>query len=158
MDTRTCKIRTAAALCCCAAALAAAPAVRALFDQPRQAPAVAVFSKSEESGAVVTFSQEDFTSRLEGDDKLEGIVINSLPDQQAGVLKIAGRPLLCGEGVTADGLNTLSFEPADQEDSHASFSFIPVFSDYGAGDKSVAVNINLSDQPNSAPLAQAIEF
>ncbi len=158
MDTRTCKIRTAAALCCCAAALAAAPAVRALFDQPRQAPAVAVFSKSEESGAVVTFSQEDFTSRLEGDDKLEGIVINSLPDQQAGVLKIAGRPLLCGEGVTADGLNTLSFEPADQEDSHASFSFIPVFSDYGTGDKSVAVNINLSDQPNSAPLAQAIEF
>lgn len=158
MDIRTCKIRTAAALCCCAAALAAAPAVRALFDQPQQAPAVAVFSKSDERGAVVVFSQEDFTSRLEGDDELEGIVINSLPDQQAGVLKIAGRPLLCGEGVTADGLNTLSFEPAGQEDSHASFSFIPVFADYGAGDKSVAVNINLSDQPNSAPLAQAMEF
>ena len=122
MDTRTCKIRTAATLCCCAVALAAAPGVRALFDKPRQAPAVAVFSKSEESGAAVAFSQEDFISRLEGDDKLEGIVINSLPDQQVGVLKIAGRPLLCGEGVTADGLNTLSFDPAGPGDAHASFS------------------------------------
>lgn len=158
MDIRTCKIRTVAACCCATAAIAAAPAIRAIFDKPQQAPAIAVFSKIDEGGAVVTFSQQDFTSRLEGDDQLEGIVINSLPDPQAGVLKTGGRPLLCGEGITADGLNTLSFEPAGSGDAHASFTFIPVFADYGAGDKSVAVNINLSDEPNSAPLAKAMEI
>lgn len=158
MDTRTYKIRTAAACCCAAAAIAAAPAIRAIFDKPQQAPAIAVFSKIDEQGAVVTFSQQDFTSRLEGDDQLEGIVINSLPDPQAGVLKTAGRPLLCGEGITADGLNTLSFEPAGSGDAHASFTFIPVFAEYGAGDKSVSVSINLSSEPNSAPLAKAMEY
>ena len=122
MDTRTMRIRTAAALCC-TAVFAMVPAARALFDKEPDAPAMATFSKTDTSGATVTFCQEDFTSRLAGDDELEGVVINTLPPAEAGVLKVSGRALQCGEGITADGLDTLSFEPAGTQDTHASFSF-----------------------------------
>lgn len=159
MDTRTIKIRSAAVLCCAATAIAMVPAARALFKKAPEAPAISTFSKIDTSGAVVTFSQEDFTARIAGDDQLEGIVINALPSAELGTLKVGGRELLCGEGITADSLNTLSFEPAAAETStHATFSFIPVFSEYGAGDKSIDVNINLDDTPNSAPLAESLEF
>ncbi len=157
MDTRTMRIRTAAALCC-TSVFAMVPAARALFDKEPDAPAMATFSKTDTSGATVTFCQEDFTSRLAGDDELEGVVINTLPPAEAGVLKVSGRALQCGEGITADGLDTLSFEPAGTQDTHASFSFIPVFDEYGAGDQSVTVSINLANTPNGAPLAEALQF
>ena len=105
----------------------------------------------------MTFCRK-FYFRLAGDDELEGVVINTLPPAEAGVLKVSGRALQCGEGITADGLDTLSFEPAGTQDTHASFSFIPVFDEYGAGDQSVTVSINLANTPNGAPLAEALQF
>lgn len=157
MDKRTWKIRCAA-FCSSLAACALLPAAFALLEKEDPAPAVTTFSKVEDAGKTVTFSQEDFTTRLTGEDTLEGIVVSALPDTAAGTLLLGGQPLSQGESVSLDGLSALSFEPAGESDTQASFSFLPVFTGYGAGEESVQVNINLSDTPNSAPIATSLSF
>ena len=157
MDQRIWKIRCAA-LCGSLALCALFPAAFALLDKEETAPAAAAFSKSETAGAIVTFSQEDFTTRLTGDDALEGITVSALPDAAAGRLLLAGQPISLGESISLEGLSALSFEPAGAEDTQATFSFLPVFEDYGAGEKSVDVTISLSDTPNSAPIATSLSF
>ena len=84
MDKRTWKIRCAA-FCSSLAACALLPAAFALLEKEDPAPAVTTFSKVEDAGKTVTFSQEDFTTRLTGEDTLEGIVVSALPDRNGPI-------------------------------------------------------------------------
>lgn len=158
MNHKQIRIRIAGAFFCTALMFSVLPAVHALFEKKEAEPTLSTFCKSEAPGSTITFSKEDFASRLSGKDELDGIVINTLPASETGVLQIGGRPLLCGEGITAESLSTLSFVPADSAAVQTTFSFIPVFSKHGAGNQSVAVNIRLNSVPNEAPTAAALEL
>jgi hypothetical protein len=148
----------------CAAALVlviAAAMTAAAFNPSAAAkndpPAVSAFAKSEQVGAVITFSEEDFASRVSGGEELEAIVISALPE--GGVLRLAGRTLLRGEAISLDSMSTLAFVPDDETgDLFTSFSFLPVFSKSGAGTEAVTVSINVSKSKNTAPIAQDLEF
>lgn len=149
------RLRITAVAIICTLCIASLPAARAFTKNNEQAPFITTFSKVENPGAVVTFSQEDFSAKLSGNDTLEAIVVNALPPAECGVLKIAGAPVSCGEGFSASAIDTLSFEPAANSNIvHTTFSFVPVFRDYGAGNKSVSVGINLDPTENNAPVAR----
>ncbi len=152
------------AACCtlslCMALAAFVTPTRALFPR-RQADesAVQTFSKSAGTGDIVTFSQEDFESRVTGGGSLSGIVLSALPDENAGILRLAGRGVSQGESIAVESLGALSFVPFTEEDIHTSFSFIPVFAgSAAAGEGSVSVAINLSAAQNSAPVARDLSF
>lgn len=129
----------------------------ALFGKSEAQPAVSAFAKSDTQGALITFSEEDFTSRVSGSEKLDAIVISALPEN--GALRLAGRTLERGEAIGVASLNTLCYVPEDEAgEVFTTFSFLPVFSKSGASGEEVRVSINLSAQPNSAPIAQDVEY
>ena len=131
--------------------ICAAPKAIALFGNDEDASAtVAAFSKNDVIGAPVSFTQEDFTSRVTEDGQLSGIVITSLPDEQCGTLTFEARSLLVGEAVSVETISELSFIPASQEEIQTSFSFLPVFAS-GVGNETVSVSINLLGTQNTAP-------
>jgi len=136
--------------------ICAAPGAIALFgNEEDMGPSVAAFSKTDLTGAAVSFTQEDFTSRVTDAQQLDGIVITTLPDAQAGTLTFGQRTLLAGEAVSADTLDMLSFVPAGDSEIQTSFSFIPVFAS-GVGKESVTVSINLLGSKNTAPAAMPV--
>ena len=120
--------------------------------------AVQTFSKSAGVGDIVTFSQQDFESRVTGDDSLSGIVLSALPDEESGILRLAGRGVSQGETIAVESLGALSFIPLTEDDIHTSFSFIPVFADSGESGDSVSVAVNLSGTQNSNPIARDLSF
>ncbi len=134
--------------------LAAFTPAGALFGRKKaEESAVQTFAKSADVGASVDFTADDFTSRVTGDAELDGIVLSALPDDEAGILRLAGRNVSHGESIAIDSLGALSFIPLSEGDIHTSFSFIPVFAG-ATGGESVDVAINLSQTPNSAPIAR----
>ena len=134
----------------CAMVLAAFTRVRALFGGNQEA-AVAAFSKWDGQGQLITFSAEDFTGRVTGEQELSAIVLSSLP--AGGVLRLAGQQVRVGEAITADRLSALCFVPEIGVDVHTNFDFLPVFSRSGAGKQAVTVHLNISDKENAAPVA-----
>ncbi len=139
---------------CTALCVAAFPARALFFREGSDSTAVQTFAKSAAPGDIVTFSLEDFESRVTGTQQLESIVLSRLPEEAAGVLRLAGRELAHGESISAESLSALSFAPAAEGDVHTSFSFIPVFSRTGATGDSVNVALNLSAEENTAPIAR----
>lgn len=113
--------------------------------------AMAAFSKSDGQGRIITFTQSDFTERVTGDEDLSAIVVNRLPE--GGTLRLAGLDVRAGEAIDAQRLGAMSFVPDIGVDVHTSFDFLPVFSRSGAGEQAVTVSLNVSDVPNSAPIA-----
>ena len=148
--------RTKTITALCAVTLAAGSLLAAFV--PAQAwpgkeeiAAVAAFSKSDGQGRIITFTQSDFASRVTGSEDLSAIVVNRLP--QGGILRLAGLDVRAGEAIAVERLGALCFVPDIGVDVHTSFDFLPVFSRSGAGDKAVTVSLNISDIPNSAPIA-----
>lgn len=138
---------------------AAIPQYSALFFKKSSDPVVSAFSKSDVSGASVTFTADDFTSRVTGKGELDGIVISALPDESTGVLMIAGRSAAVGEQISMDAIGTMSFTPVSTQDTHTSFSFLPVFAKSDeAYDEPVTVSINLSNTANASPIALNLEL
>lgn len=135
----------------CAMLLAAFTPARAWFGGEEDAAAVAAFSKSDGQGQLILFTQEDFTSRVTGEEELSAIVVSALPT--GGILRVAGLDVRQGEAIEAERLSALCFVPEIGKDVHTSFDFLPVFSRSGAGEEAVTVNLNISDTPNSAPIA-----
>lgn len=118
--------------------------------------AISTFAKQgTESGAIV-FSADDFTSRVSKDAKLSGIVINELPAETAGALSLEGRPIVAGEGISLDNINSLKFTPAAKE-ALTTFSFIPVFENSVKTQLPVDITITVGKEANSAPVAKNIE-
>ncbi|MBR5538244.1 MAG: S-layer homology domain-containing protein, partial [Clostridia bacterium] len=131
-------------------ATAALPA-RALFDGREDTLAVAAFAKTEGEGQLITFTAEDFTARVTGEEQLSAIVVRDLPS--GGVLRLAGQDVRSGEAVETQRLGALCFVPDIGREVHTSFTFLPVFSRTGAGEQAVTVHLNVSDTPNAAPIA-----
>lgn len=147
---------TASALSCLLLLAAFTPA-RALFGRDSGTSAVAAFAKSDVTGTTISFTSEDFTSRVSGKEKLSAVVIADLP--ASGSLRLAGRELLRGEAVELSQLGALSYTPAEGEtEVHTSFCFIPVFSKSGAAAEAVSVSLNLSEKVNSAPVARELSL
>ncbi|MEG1778269.1 MAG: Ig-like domain-containing protein, partial [Angelakisella sp.] len=137
--------------------LAAFTPAFALPQDGADTPFVATFAKSLPLGQTVTFTGEDFTSRVSGDDPLSAIVVASLP--QNGILRLAGRELIGGETVDRAALGTLCFVPEALETAvHTSFNFIPVFEKAGVSQEPVSVFINVSEDKNYAPISHNLSF
>ncbi len=131
--------------------LTAAIPVRAIFGREGSPAAVAAFSKSDGEGQLITFTKEDFTARVTGEEDLSAIVMGDLPS--GGVLRLAGADVRSGEAVEVTRLGALCFVPDIGREVHTSFTFLPVFSRTGAGAEAVTVHLNISDTPNVAPIA-----
>lgn len=72
----------------------------------------------------------------EGAAPLDGIMIVSLPDAADGTLTYAGRALLEGEGVPAEHMDALAYEPLGSPD--AEYSYLPVYADGSVGEVTAA--------------------
>lgn len=116
-----------------------------------QIAAVAAFCKNDGQGRIITFTQSDFASRVTGGQELSAIVVERLPE--GGTLRLAGLDVKVGEAIDSTRLGALCFVPDIGVDVHTSFDFRPVFSRSGAGEEAVTVSLNVSDVPNSAPIA-----
>lgn len=134
----------------CTMLLAAFTPVRALWEREAET-VVAAFAKSDGQGRLITFSAEDFTGRVSGKEELSAIVVSALPT--GGILRLAGQEVRQGEAIETQRLGALCFVPEIGVDVHTSFGFLPVFSRSGAGEEAVTVHLNISDTPNSAPVA-----
>ncbi len=133
--------------------LAAAMSLSALtgLAAGESAAAVSAFCKNDGEGRIITFSQSDFTQRVTGKEELSAIVVSSLPE--GGTLRLAGLDVRAGEAIETERLGALSFVPEIGQEVHTGFTFLPVFSRSGAGKEAVTVSLNISDTPNSAPVA-----
>lgn len=116
-----------------------------------QNTAVSAFCKNDGEGRIITFSQSDFTQRVTGKEELSAIVVSALPE--GGTLRLAGLDVRAGEAIETERLGALSFVPEIGQEVHTGFTFLPVFSRSGAGKEAVTVSLNISDTPNSAPVA-----
>ena len=148
------RTKTIAALC--AVTLAAGNLLTAFaparaWGGKSEAVAVAAFSKSDGQGRIITFAQSDFSSRVTGGEELSAIVVDRLP--KGGILRLAGLDVREGEAIETERLGALCFVPEIGVDVHTSFDFRPVFSRSGAGEAAVTVSLNISDTPNSPPIA-----
>lgn len=148
-------IFAAAALLCALQVSVLTPA-QALFGRQEVPPSVSAFAKSDRQSCVICFTRQDFTSRLQGDEELSAIVISALPE--TGSLCLAGQPVQIGEAVDASMLSALTYAPETEQAVHTSFSFLPVFSESGAGASAVTVSLNNSDLQNSPPVAVDLEY
>ncbi|MCL2546498.1 MAG: Ig-like domain-containing protein [Oscillospiraceae bacterium] len=120
-----------------------------------ESPTVEIFAKNTTVGNEIEFSRKDFTSRIIGDDKLQGIIITGLPDAEIGNLYVMERQLMVGEAITIDNLDNLRYTPAADSVSQASFSFLPVFSG-GVSVDNVTINVAVLEEPNQPPIAQDV--
>ena len=109
--------------------LSAAVPVRAIFGKEEAPCAVAAFAKSDGEGQLITFTKEDFTDRVTGEESLSAIVMGDLPS--GGVLRLAGADVRSGEAVEVSRLGALCFVPDIGREVHTSFSFLPVFDPSG---------------------------
>lgn len=140
----------------CTMMILAIPQVAAMAEDAESELTIATFSKTDIIGSIITFSPEDFSSRVTGDDSLKSIILSSLPD--GGILRLAGRTVIRGETIDVANLGTLSFVPDGTGELATSFSFLPVFSNAGLAADSVTVALELGTKKNDAPIAQDLEF
>lgn len=94
------------------------------------------------------FSAEDFAQ--EG---LEGICITGLPDAAAGTVMLGQRVIRCGDILTAEQLNALTFSPLrTEQDMSASVTYLPVYED--RVEKSVTMTISIRGKRDKPPVAE----
>lgn len=147
--TKTITALCAVSLAACSLLAAFVPAQA--WPGKEETAAVAAFCKNDGQGRIITFTQRDFSDRVTGAEELSAIVVERLPE--GGILRLAGLDVRAGEAIQAQRLGALCFVPDIGVDVHTSFDFVPVFSRSGAGEQAVTVSLNISDTPNSAPIA-----
>lgn len=118
---------------------------------------IPAFSKNAVIGNEISFQDSDFVAADEQNSELEGIVLTSLPDPQAGVLKLGKRTLLTGEAVAVESISSLKFLPATDDVLETTFNYLPVFKS-GASVESITVGIHMLSGENKAPIAENIEL
>lgn len=118
----------------------------------------ASFSKNGECGQIITFEENDFTSKTTAGAAFNGIVIAELPSEDEGILLLGDREVLKYDGVSAEQIASLRFIPSTGEETVGRISFIPVFSNTSGGFEQSTITINLSDQTNDIPIAEDLTF
>jgi len=132
------------------------PASALLFSEGSSEVSVAAFSKNGMVSDPFTFAAEDFV--VSGDAELSGLVVQSLPDIRAGLLKLGDIELHVGDSVSVSALSGMRFHPLSVPAvSHTQATFLPVFSD-GLTGKAVTVSLYLLAEENSAPIAENVEL
>lgn len=128
-------------------------------EKPPLSPAIrilaarSVMRKSGVCGtdAAVTFSQEDFAKVLGYTPS--SVVITSLPDRAAGVLKLGTLDIAVNTALSSSAMNSLRFVPTDEEKAvTASFMFTAAGKVYTT-DTALTCMVYLLTQENSAPAA-----
>lgn len=133
------------------------PAALALTTQDSSL-SVAAFSKNVPLGGVLAFSPDDFRVSGQGDAELDSIVLTSLPETGAGLLRLGDTELRVGDCISMSAVEGMKFHPlfAPIEDT-AMFTFVPVFSDGVAGPET-AVSVYLLSEENTAPAAEDLQL
>lgn len=145
------------ALCCAGALSFALPASAALFGGGQEeAVSVAAFSKNGLAADAISFSPQDF--RVQGDARLDSILVTSLPDPAAGMLTIGNQAVPQGSEISMSAVGGLRFTPlATPMLSTTSFTFTPVFAG-GLTGEDVTVGLYLLADKNEAPVAQDLSL
>lgn len=120
-----------------------------------QTDSIAAFSKASEDSSDISFTSDDFTSHLSSGAKLSGIILDSLPDSTAGALKLDGRNLMEGEGISIEGLKRMVYSP-NSNNSITTFSFTPVFSTSTDTGAETTVTISVGQEKNKPPTAEDV--
>lgn len=119
---------------------------------------VAAFAKNAAPGDVLAFSPDDFQVTGEGEAELSSIVLTSLPDAGAGLLRLGDAELVAGDVISMNAVSGLRFYPLSiPVVSNTAFTFTPVFSDGSTG-PDVTVSVYLLKEENTAPAAQDLEL
>lgn len=136
----------------------AVPATALLSRDSEDAASVAAFAKSGTVNDVIAFSAEDFFVETSGNAELDSIIVNTLPDVNAGVLTLGDSALISGDQVAMSAVSGLKFYPlAAPTVASTSFSFTPVFSTGLSGDE-VTVSLYLLSAKNNPPIAENLEL
>lgn len=129
------------------------PASAFLFGKSGSETAVSAFSKNAVTNNAITFEAEDFAAKP----ALDSIIITSLPDSAAGVLKFGSQDVQTGYVVSMSAISGLKFYPSASGEVSTSFSFLPV-SGGVTGTEAVTVTLHLLTKENSAPIARNLEL
>ena len=120
--------------------------------QSEEEPAVDAFAKNGTTDSAFVFSQDDFVVR--GDYQLSSLILESLPDAGAGLLKLGAEVLHVGDSISVSAVEGLRFYPlAVPTVADTEFSFTPVFSD-GSQGAAVTVSLYVLAAENSPPIAE----
>ncbi|MBQ7857586.1 MAG: cadherin-like domain-containing protein [Oscillospiraceae bacterium] len=97
---------------------------------------------------VYCFRNEDFSS-----DTLTGICITGLPDTKSGTVMLGSRVLRCGDILTAEQLQQMTFHPLLSEtDREAVVTYLPIYSD--RVEKDAVMTISIRGKEDKVPVAQ----
>ena len=136
----------------------AVPATALLSAGSDETASVAAFAKSGTISDVITFSSNDFFVETSADAQLDSIILNTLPDVNAGILMLGDSAVIPGDQVSMNAVSGLRFYPLTAPTVASTlFTFTPVFSTGLAGEE-VPVSLYLLSAPNSAPIAENLEL
>jgi hypothetical protein len=134
------------------------PPTALLSGDAEEAASVAAFAKNGTVDNVISFSSDDFVVETEGKAELDSILINTLPDVNAGVLMLGNAALIPGDQISMNAIAGLKFYPLSAPTvASTTFSFTPVFST-GLSGNPVSVSLYLLSAKNNPPIAQNLEI
>lgn len=94
------------------------------------------------------FSAGDFSKK-----ELEGVCITGLPESTAGTVMLGQRVIRCGDILTADQLNQLTFHPLRTEtDTDVTVSYLPIYEN--RVEKATTMTISIRGKVDRAPVAE----
>lgn len=102
-----------------------------------------------DSGNVYCFTEEDFSH----EEPLQGICVTKLPDADTGTVLLGSRVIRCGDILTAQQLEGLTFQPLRTEvDKEAVLTYLPIYEKRVATAATAAISIH--GREDVAPIAQ----
>lgn len=94
------------------------------------------------------FSADDFSKN-----DLEGVCITGLPENTAGTVMLGQRVIRCGDILTAQQLNELTFHPLRTEnDTDVTVSYLPIYEN--RVEKATTMTISIRGKEDRAPVAE----
>lgn len=127
----------------------------ALYCGDENETAVTCFSAN--CGETLSFSTEELAAAIPDYDALRYVIINSLPDEAEGKLRLASIDIKVGDELGASLLPLLSFTPADDSELDALISLTPVYAE-GESTEELTLCISLTSGVNYAPVCENLEL
>lgn len=128
----------------------------ALSSMGKERTYVSAFSKSDNVGSAICFSQEDFSLCVTGSEKITEIKIYDLPVY--GQLTIGDKVVNEGEYISASDFGSLKYSSFEAEDTEDKIGIIPVLEKSGTLNEPVYISVFLTDKTNYSPVAVNASF
>lgn len=113
------------------------------------ASAPQAFAAEVESDAVYCFASTDFSD----EEEFAGICITSLPDASSGTVMLGQRILCCGDILTAEQVEQMTFHPLKTEaDLQAQLTYLPIYQD--RVEATATMSIAVIGKTDQAPVAE----